>query len=196
MPITNLETSLAAALGVSGTLSARRGLFPITPLTMIWRRPIAPADALLSAITTQAGIALAERTVSVAEGQWVTMDASGNAVIADSVLGAGATGLAWPVFTGGDRLDMKGGLTVLHGKWVAHTSFFDQAGVYAVGTLLKVNDAAAPVTVQGVAGINGALTPIGAMSATENARVVARVERTPIAIAPETPAGIIQISAV
>jgi hypothetical protein len=124
------------------------------------------------------------------------MDASGNAVIADSVLGAGATGLAWPVFTGGDRLDMKGGLTVLHGKWVAHTSFFDQAGVYAVGTLLKVNDAAAPVTVQGVAGINGALTPIGAMSATENARVVARVERTAIAIAPETPAGILQISSV
>lgn len=195
MPIQNLETSLAAALGVSGTLSARRGLFPITPLTMIWRRQITPADALLSAVTTQAGIALAERTVSVAEGQWVTMDASGNAVIADSAAGPGATGLAWPVFSGGDRLDMKGGLTVLHGKWVAHTSFFDQAGVYAVGTLLKVNDASAPVSVQGVAGINGALTPIGAMSATENAKAVARVERTAFGIAPETPNGTIQISA-
>jgi hypothetical protein len=196
MPITNLETALAAALGVSGTLSARRGLFPITPLTMIWRRQVTPADALLSAVTTQAGIALAERTVAVAEGQWVSLDSSGNAVIADSALGGGSTGLAWPVFSGGDRLDMKGGLTVLHGKWVAHTSFFDQAGTYAVGTLLKVNDASAPVTVQGVAGINGALQPIGAPSATENLKVVARVERTAFGVAPETPAGTLQVSAV
>src|SRR3990172_11210154 len=124
MVIQNTESTLAAALGVSGTLSARRGLFPITPLTMIWRRNFEPADALLSAITTQAGIALAERTIAVDEGQWVTLDTTGKAVVADSGSGGASMGLAWPVFSGGDRLDPKGGITVLHGKWVAHTSYF------------------------------------------------------------------------
>jgi hypothetical protein len=194
MPIQNTESTLAAALGVSGTLSPRKGLFPITPLTMIWRRQFEPADALLSAVTTQGGIALAERTIALEEGQWVTLDTSGKAVVADSGSGGASTGLAWPVWSGGDRLDPKGGVTVLHGKWVAHTSYFDDGGVYAVGTLLKV--AAGAVTVQGVAGKTGALTPVSGITAAELAKVVAVVERTAFGTSTDTPSGIMQIRSV
>ena len=193
MTIPNTESTLAAALGVSGTLSPRKGLFPITPLTMIWRRMLTPADSLLSAVTTQAGIALAERTIAVAEGQWVTLDAAGNAVVANSDTPGGSTGLAWPVFSGGDRFDPKGGITVLHGQWVADTSFFDDGAVYAPGTLLKLNVVGGPVSVQGVAGQQGALTPLGALTAAELAKTVARVERTPFGTSSETPSGTLRV---
>jgi len=186
MPITNTESTLAAALGVSGTLSARRGLFPVTPLTMIWRRNLEPADALLSAITTQAGIALAERTIAVNEGQWLTLDSSGKAVVAPA---AALTPLG-PAFSGGDRLDPKGGVTVLHGAWVADTSYFNDAGSYAVGTLLQISGS---VTVQGVAAQTGALTPITIAAATDIFKVVAVVERPPFGVAPETPTGVMRI---
>lgn len=190
MPIQNSETTMANALGVSGTASPRKGLFPITPLTMVWRRMLTPADSLLSAITTQAGIALGERTISLDEGQWVTLDASGNAVVADSASGGAATGLAWPVWSGGDRLDPKGGVTVLHGRsWVAHTSYFDETGTYAVGTLLQIGTG----TVQGVAGKTGVLKPISPASVADLSKVVAVVEKPPFAVSSETPAGIIQI---
>lgn len=186
MPISNTESTLAAALGVSGTLSPRKGLYPVTPLTMIWRRNFTPADALLSAVTTQAGIALAERTIALDEGQWVTLDSSGNCIVAPS-----ATTLpAWPVFSGGDRLDPKGGVTVLHGAFVADTSYFDQAGVYAVGTLLQVSGS---VTVQGVAGKTGALTPITIAAVGDIHKVVARVERPVFGVSAETPAGVLRI---
>lgn len=82
MPIQNTDTTLAREFGVSGTLSARKGLFPVTPLTMVWRRMLEPADALLSAVGVQAGIALAERTINVLEGQWVTLDSSGKTILA------------------------------------------------------------------------------------------------------------------
>jgi hypothetical protein len=188
MPITNTESTLAAALGVSGTLSPRRGLFPVTPLTMIWRRNFEPADALLSAVTTQAGVALAERTIAVSEGQWITLDTAGKAILAPD-----ATTLpAWPAFSGGDRLDPKGGITVLHGPWVADTSFFDSTGVYAVGTLLQVGTG----TVQGVAATGSCLKPITIAAATDIFKVVARVERTPYGVSSETPAGIMRIKSV
>jgi hypothetical protein len=185
MPIQNTESTLAAALGVSGTLSARKGLFPVTPLTMIWRRMLEPADALLSAVGVQAGMALAERTIAVNEGQWVTLDSSGKAIVAPNA----AVGALGPVFSGGDRLDPKGGITVLHGAWVADTSYFDQAGVYAVGTLLQIGTA----TVQGVAGQTGALTPITPAAVGDIFKVVAVVERAPFGVSAETPAGTMRI---
>lgn len=193
MTTPNTESTLAAALGVSGTMSPRVGLHPITPLTMIWRRMLTPADSLLSALATQAGIALAERTIAVQEGQWVTLDASGNAIVAASDAGPGVTGMAWPVFSGGDRFDPKGGITVLHGKWVADTSFFDQAGVYAAGTLLQVC-AAAGVTVQGVASQAGALTPVTVTTVALGLTVVARCERPAFGTSSENPAGTIRVA--
>lgn len=189
MVIQNTETTLAAALGVSGTLSPRLGLFPITPLTMIWRRMFNPADALLSAVTTQAGSALAERNINVAEGQWVTLDATGNAIIAPN-----ATNLpAWPTWSGGQRLDPKGGITVLHGAWVADTSYFVDNGTYVVGTFLQINTG----SVQGVAAQTGALEDVTITAdATILATVVARVERPPFGVAAETPNGTMRIRAV
>ena len=185
MVIQNTESTLASALNVSGTLSPRKGLFPITPLTMIWRRQLTPADALLSAVTTQAGIALAEQTISIDEGQWVTLDSLGNAIVAPN----STTLPAWPAFSGGDRFDPKGGITVLHGKWVVDTSYFDQDGVYAVGTFLQIGTG----TVQGVAGKTGALTPIVPVAFGDLIKIVARVERTPYGVGSETPAGIMRI---
>jgi hypothetical protein len=189
MVIQNTESTLAAALGVSGTLSPRLGLFPITPLTMIWRRMFTPADALLSAVTTQAGSALAERTIAVNEGQWVTLDASGNAIVAPN----GTTLPAWPVWSGGQRLDPKGGITVLHGAWVADTSYFVDTGTYGVGTPLII----ATGSVQGVGAQTGALedTTVTA-DATTLFPVVARVERTPFGVSSETPNGTMRIRAV
>ena len=186
MPIQNTESTLPAALGVSGTLSPRRGIFPVTPLTMIWRRMLEPADALLSAVGLQGGLALAERTIAVNEGQWVTLDTSGKAVVA----GSAAIAPVGPVWSGGDRLDPKGGITVLHGAWVADTSYFDQGGTYAVGTLLQISGS---VTVQGVAGQTGALTPITIAAATDIFKVVAVVERAPYGTSVDTPAGILRI---
>lgn len=188
MVIQNTESTLAAALGVSGTLSPRKGLFPITPLTMIWRRMLTPADALLSAVTTQAGSALAERTINLAEGQWVTFDASGNAIVAPD-----ATTLpAHPVWSGGDRLDPKGGITVLHGPWIADTSYFVDTGTYAVGTLLQI----ATGSVQGVAAQSGALEDITLAAVGDVHKVVARVERTPFGVSAETPNGTMRIRGV
>lgn len=186
MPIQNTESTLPAALGVSGTLSPRRGVFPITPLTMIWRRMVEPADALLSAVGVQGGVALAERTIAVDEGQWVKLDSSGKAVVA----GAGDVGALGPVWSGGDRLDPKGGLTVLHGPWVADTSYFDQGGTYAAGTLLQISGS---VTVQGVAGKTGALTPLTISAAGDVLKAVAVVERGPFGTSVDTPAGILRI---
>lgn len=195
MTISNQESTLAATLGVSGTMSGRAGIKPIAPLTMIWRRMLQPADALLSSVTTQADIALAERTVSVNEGQWVTLDSSGNAINAASDTGPGATGLAWPCFGGGDRFDGKGGITVLHGAWVADTSYFDQGGTYAPGTMLQVC-AAAGVTVQGVATQKGALTSITVTTVAHLMTVVAICERAPFGITAELPAGSIRVRSV
>lgn len=194
MPTAASESTLAAAFGVSGTMSSRKGLFPITPLTMIWRRMLTPDDTLLSAVGLQAGIALAERTVSLEEGQWVTLNSSGNAIVADSGSGGGATGLAWPVFSGGDRLDMKGGITVLHGSWVADTSYFDDNGAYSAGTLLQV--ATGTKTVQGVASKTGALTSIVPSTVAHLMTVVARVEKPPFGISTDTPTGVMRISRV
>jgi hypothetical protein len=185
MPIQNTESTLAAALGVSGTLSARRGLFPVTPLTMLWRRMVEPADALLSAVGIQAGMALAERTIAVDEGQWANLDATGKAIVAANA----AIAPIGPIWSGGDRFDGKGGLTVIHGAFVADTSYFDQAGVYAVGTLLQIGTA----TVQGVAGKTGALTPIVPAAVADIFKVVAVVERAPFGVSSETPAGTIRI---
>jgi hypothetical protein len=185
MPIQNTESTLAAALGVSGTLSARKGLHPVTPLTMVWRRMVEPADALLSAVGIQGGMALAERTIAVQEGQWANLDSSGKAIIAANA----AIAPLGPIWSGGDRFDGKGGLTILHGAFVADTSFFDQAGTYAVGTLLQIGTA----TVQGVAAQAGALTPITIAAVGDIFKVVAVVERAPFGVAAETPAGTIRI---
>jgi hypothetical protein len=190
MTTPNTESTLAIALGVSGVITPRAGISPITPLTMIWRRQLTPADALLSAITTQAGSALAERTVNVLEGQWLTLDASGNAVIADAASGGGAQGLAWPCWSGGSRMDLKGGLTVLHGSYVADTSFFDSTGSYAVGTMLQIGTG----TVQGAVGTTGCLKPITIAAVADLIKVVARVERAPYGVSPQCPAGLIRIS--
>ena len=185
MTIANSESTLAAALGVSGTMSARLGLFPITPLTMIWRRQLTPSNTLLSAVTTQAGIALAETTVAVVEGQWVTLDSSGNAIIAPNA----AIAPLGPVFSDGSRFDLKGGITILHGPWVAQTSYFDQGGSYSVGTLLEIGTA----TVQGAASSTGTVTPITLSAVGDIFKVVAAVERPPFATDPATPAGCLQI---
>lgn len=185
MPIANQESTLAAELGVSGTVTRSPGLYPVTPLSMVWRRQIEPADSLLSALTTQGGIALAERTVAVKEGQWVTLDSTGKAVVA-----ADATTLpCWPVWSGGDRLDPKGGLTVLHGPFVADTSYFDKDGSYAVGTLLQIGTA----NVQGVAAQAGCLTPVTISAVGDVYKVVARVERTPFGVGSEIPNGALRI---
>lgn len=185
MPISASESALAREFGVSGTLSPRKGLFPITPLTMIWRRQLEPADALLSAVTTQAGIALAERTINVQEGQWVTLDTAGKAILAPNA----AVGAIGPVWSGGDRLDPKGGITVLHGAWVADTSFFNQLGTYAVGTLLQIGTG----TVQGVGGVAACLTDITPAAVADIFKVVAVVERTPYGTSTDTPAGVMRI---
>ncbi len=189
MVIQNTETTLAAALGVSGTLSPRVGLHPITPLTMIWRRTLPPADALLSPVGVQAGSALAERTINLNEGQWVTEDADGNLIVA-----ADGTAIpAWPVWSGGDRLDPKGGVTVIHGAWIADTSYFVDTGTYAAGTPLII----ATGSVQGTAGQSGALedTTVTA-DATTLAPVVAKVLRPPFGTSAETPNGVMRIRAV
>lgn len=191
MPTAASESTLAAAFGVSGTMSSRKGLFPVSPLTMIYRRMLTPDDTLLSAIGLQAGIALAERTVSLEEGQWVTLNSSGNAIVADSGSGGGATGLAWPVWSGGDRLDMKGGIAVLHGPFVADTSYFDDGGTYAAGTLLQV--ATGTKTVQGTAGKTGALTSIVPSTVAHLMTVVARVEKAPFGTSSDTPSGVMRI---
>jgi len=185
MPIQNTDTTLAREFGVSGTLSPRKGLFPVTPLTMIWRRQLEPADALLSAVGVQASIALAERTINVQEGQWVTLDTSGKAILAPDA----AIGAVGPVWSGGDRLDPKGGITVLHGPWVADTSFFDQTGVYAVGTLLQIGTG----TVQGVAATGSCLKPITLAAVGDIFKVVAVVERGPYGVCADTPAGVLRI---
>lgn len=184
MPIQNTESTLAAALGVSGTMSARKGLFPVTPLTMIWRRQIEPADALLSAVTTQAGIALAERTIAIAEGQWVGLDANGRGIVApnDSIP-------VGPAFSGGDRFDPKGGITVLHGPWVADTSFFDTATPLAAGDLVKVGTG----TVQGVAATAGCLVKNVVAAFGDVLKTVGIVERAPFGVASETPSGTIRV---
>lgn len=185
MPIQNTDTTLAREFGVSGTLSPRKGLFPVTPLTMVWRRMLEPADALLSAVGVQAGIALAERTINVLEGQWVTLDSSGKAILAPDA----AVGAIGPVWSGGDRLDPKGGITVLHGAWVADTSFFDQLGAYAVGTLLQIGTG----TVQGAAATAACLKPIAPAAVADIFKVVAVVERAPYGVSSDTPAGVMRI---
>lgn len=191
MAIQNSDITLAKDFGVSGTLTPRRGLFPITPLTSIWRRNFEPADAILSAVTVQAGIALAERTISIFEGQWITLDASGKAVVATAALTV--NGMAWPVFSGGDRLDPKGGLTVLHGSWVAQTNFFDKNSSFNVGDFLQIDSGT--VNINGVdTAVEGTLKPITITAdATTLARVVARVEREAIGVTSETPDGILTI---
>lgn len=185
MPIQNTDTTLAREFGVSGTLSPRKGLFPVTPLTMVWRRMLEPADALLSAVGVQAGIALAERTINVQEGQWVTLDSSGKAILAPDA----AIGAIGPVWSGGDRLDPKGGITSIQGAWVADTSFFDSAGAYAVGTLLQIGTG----TVQGVAATAACLKPITVAAVGDIFKVVAIVERAPYGTSADTPAGVIRI---
>lgn len=186
MPIQNTDTTLAREFGVSGTLSPRKGLFPVTPLTMVWRRMLEPADALLSAVGVQAGIALAERTINVLEGQWVTLDTAGKAILAPNA----AVGAIGPVWSGGDRLDPKGGITVLHGAWVADTSFFATEGApYVVGTLLQIGTG----TVQGVGGVAACLTSIAPAAAADIFKVVAVVERAPYGVSADTPSGVMRI---
>ncbi len=192
MTVAASESTLAAAFGVSGTMSSRKGVFPITPLTMIWRRMLQPADTLLSAVGLQAGIALAERSCSVIEGQWLTLDTDGNAVVGDSGSGGAATGLAWPLFGDGGRFDVKGGLTVLHGPFVCQTSYFDDGGTYNVGTLLQV--ATGTKTVQGTTGQTGALTSIVPTTVAQLMTVVARVEKPAFGVSSDVPSGCLQIS--
>jgi hypothetical protein len=186
MPIQNTDTTLAREFGVSGTLSARKGLFPVTPLTMVWRRMLEPADALLSAVGVQGGIALAERTINILEGQWVTLDSSGKAILAPNA----AVGAIGPVWSGGDRLDPKGGITTIQGAWVADTSFFATEGApYLVGTLLQIGTG----TVQGAAATPGCLTSIVPAAVADIFKVVAIVERGPYGTAADTPSGVMRI---
>lgn len=185
MAIQNTENTLAAALGVSGVVSRPPGIYPVTPLTMVYRRQVTPADALFSAVSTQAGVALAEQTLSLKEGQWVMLDSSGNAIVATDA----TTAAIGPVWSGGDRLDPKGGVTVLHGPWIAMTTYFNDAGSYAVGTFLQIGTA----SVQGVAAQTGALTPITLAAFGDIFKVVAVVEKAPFGLSPEAPNGVLQI---
>lgn len=188
MTIPNTESTLATALGVSGTLSGRRGLYPITPLTMIWRRNFDVDDTLKSALGVQAGMALADQTINVIEGQWVTL-AAGKAVIP---VGDFATKLAWPAFAGGDRLDPKGGITVIHGAFVADTTFFDRAGVYTVGQPLKVGTGT--VNINGVnTAVQGCLKVANPAVLADVVQQVAVVEQIPYGVGPDTPDGILRI---
>lgn len=193
MVIQNTETSLAKAFGVSGTMSPRLGIKPISPLTMIFRRNFEPADGLLSAVTVQAGQALGVRQIIAFEGQWVTLDASGKAIIATAA--NTPNGQAWPLFTGGDRLDPNGGVTVLHGPWIADTSFFDKNSTFAAGDFLSIDSGT--VNINGVdTAVEGTLKPVTVSAVADLAKVVARVERAPIGVAPETPDGVMRIHSV
>lgn len=188
MPPADVSVQVAQSFGVSGSMKPRRGLFPEVPLTMIHRRNVTPDDSIKTAAGISGGIALGTQSINVFEGQWVTLNASGNAIIATEALTA--TGLAYPVFSGGDRLDPDGGLTVLWGKWICTTSFFDKLGVYAVGTPLKVGSGT--VNINGVdTVVQGCLTP--ATLPADAAKVVALVEQGPFAVNSDTPDGVLRI---
>lgn len=189
--VENSETALAKERGVSGTVTPKVGIKPVSPTTLYWGRPFTPADALKSALGTQGGIALGKQTLNVYGGQWITVDAAGKAIIATAA--NTLTGLAWPVWGSKDRLDLDGGLTALFGKYVAETTFFDKDETFAVGDLLKVGQA--DVTIAGVATtVEGCLIKADPAVLADVAAAVARVEKTPFGVSSETPDGVLLIS--
>lgn len=189
----DVSVKVAQDLGVSGTVKPRRGFFPETPLTMIYRRNLQPDDTLKSAAAIQGGISLGNRTINLFEGQWVTINASGLAVVATAA--NSPTGLAYPAFTGGERLDPEGGLTVILGSWVATTNFFDKGGTFSAGTLLMVG--AGTVNINGSdTAVEGCLIPVDETVLAEVVRAVAQVERPPFGVNSETPDGIMQIRSI
>jgi hypothetical protein len=120
-----------------------------TPLTMIYRRDLAVAAADItgsSGALDDNGLSLSLDTqqVNIAEGQWVTLDADGNATLVTT-----ATRLAFCVYAAGERLDVNGlgQVTGLYGKYIATTDQFDVSTgtTYAAGDELTV--------------ANGVLTP-------------------------------------
>jgi hypothetical protein len=122
-----------------------------TPLTMVYRRDLTVAATDITSTPGaigEGGISLSLDTdqVNIVEGQWVTLDADGNATLVTT-----ATRLAFPVYAGGERLDVNGLGTVtgIFGKHIGTTDQFDTSTgtTYAVGDDLTV--------------ASGVLTPAG-----------------------------------
>jgi hypothetical protein len=83
--------------------------------------------------------ATAHETVDLVQGEWVTLNASGDVI----KHAGGASRLAWPVYAASTRYDVAmAGITVLMGDLVATTSMFDPNGTYAAGTELTLADLA------------------------------------------------------
>ena len=116
----------------------------ITPSTMVFRRGLTVADADItttSGATNRAGnaLSLSDSVVDIVEGQWVTLDADGNATLVTT-----PTRLAYCTWAGGERLDVNTltSVTAVHGMYIAKTDQFrtDTGDVYAPGTDLTVEN--------------------------------------------------------
>jgi hypothetical protein len=102
-----------------------------------FRRPLTPADSLITNSGENPFPALDTKRINVDEAEWVTLDASGKAVKLGAAPAAAAL-LAFPVWVG-DRRDAAAALSiaVVHGPHNAKTSLFDTTvGAYAPGQRL------------------------------------------------------------
>jgi hypothetical protein len=105
---------------------------------LVWKRDFPVAAALKTAADDlgDPDISLVPDKVNILEGDWITLNASHEAVkaVAPSLL-------SFVVYTGGERFDVRAGgrVTVLWGHYVARTAQIEPAIVVAAGTLLTVS---------------------------------------------------------
>lgn len=114
-------------------------LSPQQALGMVWRREFKIAAALLSAASDLGDpeISLVPDAVDLKDGDWVTLNALGEIIKV-----VAPTPLAWTVYTGGVRFDVRASqtATVLFGQYVARTAAIKPAIVVNAGALLTVRD--------------------------------------------------------
>ena len=110
----------------------------ITPLDRLWRRDAPAAAGALSPLADD-GISVTLNQVDLEEGDWVTIDADGEA----DLVGATSSPAAFIVFRGGtDRRDTRftEAVTLLLGTYEAFSKKFDVGGTYVNGTALTAKN--------------------------------------------------------
>ncbi len=133
-------------------------LSPQQSLGMVWRRSFKAAASLLLTGQSDLGdpaISLVPDKVDLQEGDWATVDANG-----DLVKVTAPTRFAFPVFTDGNRFDVRAGaqVTVLFGIYTART-----AGIVSPAPV--VAGAGVPLVAEnGVLRVAVATEPVNAVS--------------------------------